>query len=377
MTFDAATRFAVRGSGLLRGLAGLAALGLSAMVFVGAVSDYYAIARPEVALAWSPGHPEALAEAAERSFEAGDPEARRAAFDLARRVMISSPLAPTPLRLLALEAEEREEQAKAVKLMRLAAERSPRDAKAQIWLADQALLADDYGAGLERVDALLRIWPGLGSTLFPALAQMSTEEEASAALIDTIRKNPPWRRALLAAMPSTVDPPGLMAAFYLRAMVGEGALTDRDLRPFLQTLINQGFPDLARSIWLASLSEERRLDAEGITNGDFDYPITGIGFDWRIKRAEGADVRVSNRPDPRQDSEDRLLRKTLGVSAPVSDPDAVARSLHADRRLEGEQAGERPWLALDGPLPFGETLNLGRQRQVVGNLSLERVLCRF
>ena len=292
MTFDAATWFAVRGSGLLRGLGGLAALGLSAMVLVGAVSDYYAIARPEVALAWSPGHPEALAEAAERSFEYGDPAARRAAFDLARRVMIASPLAPTPLRLLALEAEEREEQAKAVRLMRLAAERSPRDAKAQIWLADQALLTDDYGAGLERVDALLRIWPGLGTTLFPALARMSTEEEASAALLDTIRKNPPWRSALLAAMPSTVHPPGLMAAFYLKAMVGEGALTDRDLRPFLQTLINQGFPDLARSIWLASLSEERRLDAEGITNGDFDYPITGTGFDWRINRAEGADIRV-------------------------------------------------------------------------------------
>lgn len=291
--YGAAPRTAARVTKLLRWSAGLAASGVAALILVGAISDNYAISRPQAALAWNSKHPEALVEAAERHFEAGDPaDDRPAAFALARRAMISNPLAAAPLRLLGLEAEERGDEARAHELMQLAVERSPRDLKAQIWLADHALLAGDFELGLDRVDALLRVWPSLGETLFPVLAQLTTNEESSGALMRKLQENPPWRRPMLAAMPAAVKPPGLMASFYLEAMLGEKPLTNAELRPFLTRLISEGWTELAYSIWLASLPEERRPAAEGVANGEFDFPITGTGFDWRISKVDGAEVRA-------------------------------------------------------------------------------------
>jgi hypothetical protein len=273
-------------------IAGFVACWLAVQIAVGAVSDYFAISKPDLALAWNPDHAEALAEAAERRFESAAAAEKQGALGLARQAMIESPLIASPLRLLALKAEEEGDEARARRMMQMAAQRSPRDLKAQIWLADEALLAGDFSLGLERIDALLRIWPALGETLFPALARMTTEAAASDALLASLRDSPPWRKSLFARMPSVVEPPGQMAPFYLKAMAGAAPVTNEELRPYLRKLIGDGKYELAHSIWVASLPETRRRDTEAVTNGEFDFPITGTGFDWRIDRVRGVNVGV-------------------------------------------------------------------------------------
>lgn len=257
-----------------------------------AVADFYALSRPELALAWDPDHAEALMEVAEQQLPfVVDKAQQQAIANLAGRAMIGDPLSAVPLRVFALIAEANGDDHRADSLMRMAAARSLRDVRSQIWLADYQLLNGNYSEAFERIDALLRVWPELGDTLFPVLTGLAIQPESSDVVISALQENPPWRRNFFAMMPKSLAEPSKLSAVYSSLMKGSTPPTTEEVRPYLQVLIEHGEAPLAYAVWQESLPPERRSLAS-VTNGEFDHAISNSGFDWRLESIRGAQAKV-------------------------------------------------------------------------------------
>ena len=259
-------------------------------IVVHAVSDYYVFARPDIALAFDSEHAAALRQVAEQKLsDIADEEQRRELAELAERALINEPLNPAPLRVLALVTEEEGDDPRAESLMKLAAGRALRDEKAQIWLADYHLLAGDFHQAMEHIDALLRVWPNLGETLFPVLAELTGEAESAEAVVSTLRSVPPWRQSFLAVLPKVFADPAALSEFYGQMSDGHSSLTAHELRPYLETLIDQGEASLAYAAWQASLPPKSRAEQPGdLYNGAFDQEPSDSPFDWTLGRVKGA-----------------------------------------------------------------------------------------
>src|SRR5688572_7064220 len=106
-------------------LAAAGALWLGWQIISVAVSDYHALARPEIALAWDPEHAEALRQLAEQRLSLlADQSEQQQLTALVRRAIVGEPLKAAPLRIAGLIAEEAEDIHRAETLMRMAAARS-------------------------------------------------------------------------------------------------------------------------------------------------------------------------------------------------------------------------------------------------------------
>jgi hypothetical protein len=293
------------------GLTALAAIGMATIglwlawnIIASAVADFYVFSRPDLALALDSEHAEGLRQMAEQQLPlATDPSQQPELADLARRAMISGPLSAAPLRVFALIAEANGDDDRAAALMRMAAARSLRDLKTQIWLADYRLLNGDYLEASRHIDVLLRIWPAFGETLFPVLVDWTSHPQGQQALIAALQGDPPWRSSFLAMLPAGHHEPANLSDFFSNLMAGPTPPTADELRPFLQTLIDRGGADRAYDIWIQWLPAENRTGAGAVYNGGFEFPVTGMPFDWNIQRVRGAQADVVTSGD-----NDRALR---------------------------------------------------------------------
>ncbi len=175
----------------------------------------------------------------------------------------------------------------------MAAARSLRDVRTQIWLADDELLSGNYLQAFERIDALLRVWPDLGETLFPVLADLALQPDSSDALVSALQENPPWRRSFLAMLPTSREEPSELTPFYDRLSAAASPLTTEELRSYLQALIDTDAIQLAYSVWTQSLAPEARPTSGEVYNGDFELPVEGLPFDWNFREVRGATINVA------------------------------------------------------------------------------------
>lgn len=284
-------KFSVYGL-LASAIAVVSALWVAWQIITVAISDYFSLTEPEIALAWNPDHAEALQQIAERQLSLlPDKDVKAPIMEAARHIISEKPLSGFPFRALASVAEANENEERAESLMRIAAFRTRRDVRAQIWLADEELLKKDYTDALVHIDALLRVWPQISDRLFPVLAQLATERDAKEALIGILQKDPPWRAGLFATLPeSTKDLPALQE-FYSAFREGPIALRADELRPYLNALISNGSAELAHTIWLGTFGEDQP-DTSGAYNGDFEIPISGLPFDWTLEEVRGAKAKI-------------------------------------------------------------------------------------
>ena len=167
-------------------------------------AEHLAETAPERALGWRAHDPQALQAIAERQLAAGDVAAAQAT---ARRLLAQEPLHGVAYRILAQVAEQ-EGDGDVAALYAIAARRAPRDVATRAWLAQHHLTRGDFPAALDQVDRLLRLSPRRAASVHPALVQLAQDPGFADALAYALRRDPPWRAGLLAALrhPRTGNP---------------------------------------------------------------------------------------------------------------------------------------------------------------------------
>lgn len=269
----------------LRG--GIAAIGLVLAVWVGWTlvqatrADLLADRDPEAALRLDPDHPQALLGLAWRQLGQGENDA---AMATARHLLAAEPGQGDAFAVLALAAARRGD-AEAPELARIALQRAPRNRELRATEAAGLLKAGDIDSAMAQIDALLRLTPSRGESLFPALAQQAQDKRFAYALAAVLARDPPWRRGFLGVLnrkgtSSAVD----QVYAWLQ---GHGELTSVETGRWLDRMIADGRWGEAYAHWVGTLGgDAARLTP--VYNGDFERDPSRQGFGWRNDAAPGA-----------------------------------------------------------------------------------------
>jgi hypothetical protein len=267
----------------------IAALWLGWTILANTAADSLVESNAEAALRWREDLPSALISLAEQQLTAEnaspDPDEIR---QLAERTLLGAPLEARALRALALSAEKGGDLDKADKLMKTAGARSRRDPTVQIWLFNRDAHRGAFEEALQHADALLRSRPNLQDRIAPTLAAFAMDPDAKTALVQALSDNPPWRPWYLQLLANQTSDPGIAYAVYAELKDTKNPPTDAELLPYLQSLVGAGRFEQAYLTWIHFLPDERRGSIHYAYNGGFDYPVTGLPFDWSMEPITGA-----------------------------------------------------------------------------------------
>lgn len=277
---------------------GLAAVGLVLAAWIGWTlvqatrADLLAEDDPQAALRLDPDHPQALLRLAWRQLGQGDNDAATAT---ARHLLAVEPGQGDAFAVLALAAARRGD-ADAPALARIALQRAPRNRDLRATEAAALLKAGDLDGALAQIDALLRLTPTRGKTLYPALAQQAQDKRFAEALAATLAKDPPWRRAFLGVLNKEGTPAALDQVYAWLQQHGE--LTKDETGRWLDRMIADGRWGEAYAHWVGTLGP----DAARLTpvyNGDFERDPSRQGFGWRNDASPGAFAEIEAGAGPK------------------------------------------------------------------------------
>lgn len=319
-------------------------------------ADALAETDPQAALRIDPDHPQALLRLAWRQL--GDDQVDQA-MATARHLLSVEPGQGDAFAVLALAAAKRGD-ANADALAKIALQRAPRVRDLRIQEAAKALRAGDFPAAMAQMDALLRLTPSRGKTLFPALAEQAADPAFAEAIAATLAADPPWRGRFLGNLNSKGSPAAVDQVY--SALRRRGELPEAETARWLDRMIADGRWGEAYAHWVSSLGPVQSVGA--IRNGNFEAELSGMGFGWRNDRApgvftdiiedagrngsRGAHSRFIARPAPRGNLRQALL---LAPGRYRLDLQARAEFLRSDRGLQWAiRCHKGPTVAVLGPL---------------------------
>jgi hypothetical protein len=143
---------------------------------------------------------------------------------------------------------------------------------------------------------LLRSRFYLREQISPTLLAFAIDDEAKAALVRVLGENPPWRAWYLAEVAKSMNDPGVAYAVYADLKDTANPPSSRELAPYLQNLVGAGRFEQAYLTWIHFLPNERRRNITYVYNGDFEYPLSGLPFDWMIGEILGATTEIVATP---------------------------------------------------------------------------------
>ena len=111
---------------------------------------------------------------------------------------------------------------------------------------------------------------------------------------NVVARNPPWLGSfILTACRQSVDATLLVPL--LQARIASRRVKEDEIDCVVDKLRVAGMWDAAYLAWLNTLPRERLGDVGHVFNGSFEFPATGVGFDW--KPAQGPERQVGHSVD--------------------------------------------------------------------------------
>jgi tetratricopeptide (TPR) repeat protein len=245
----------------------------------------YGETSPDTAAVFRPASAVALAAIAQRRFVASrgaaDPETVR----LTHAALRAYPAGALPLILAGLAASAHGEADRALRLMRMARARDPREAIARYWLLDHYIRGGEYDAGLDEIGPALRLRPEAGPAIFALLAGLNDLPGADDAVARALARDPDWRAAFFAARSvAGAQPLALLRLLRRIPPARDPSAAAAEQRSVLFAAVQSGAYDEAYAAW------RRFLPASGSAKPGTVYDPTFRGlpgpepFNWIIQR---------------------------------------------------------------------------------------------
>jgi hypothetical protein len=297
-------------------------------------------ADPDVSLSWRPQDAAALVALASREFVSApdDKQVLMHVADMARQALQANPLQENALRVLALSAERAGHHERTRSLMQLVAARSLRDTEALLWLFNDSVRRNDASGALSYLDPILRTRPQLRAAFAGALTSFARVASARPALVDLLGRDPPWRGWALGEIARTADPAVTNAVLSSLAATSAPPRAG-ELKPYLDRLIAEERYKLAFLTWLGVVSVDSSRPVPFAFNGDFELPLSGLPFDWRIAPIKGAATEIVESPDGRHG---HVLQVVFGnARVPYRQVSKLLMLPPGPHRLSGDVEAER------------------------------------
>jgi tetratricopeptide (TPR) repeat protein len=245
-------------------------------------ADALANTDPEAVLRLDPDHPQALLQLAWRQLGNNQNDAATAT---ARHLLSVEPGQGDAFAVLALAAAKRGDS-NAVQLAKIALQRAPRNRDLRTQEAAAALKAGDLPAAMAQIDALLRLSPGRGKVLYPAMAEQAAAPPFAKVLAATLATSPPWRAGFLSILNAKGSQVAVDQVYSRLRELGE--LSGHETGRWLDRMIADGRWGEAYSHWVGTLGAVAGSALEPVRDGGFEQDPEGIGFGWRNDPVKGA-----------------------------------------------------------------------------------------
>lgn len=233
---------------------------------------------------------------------------RRQADQLAIRALMLDPTAIAAVSTLGLNAQTRDDTARARRFFTYATLLTRRDLKTQLWAIEDAVGRNDVPGALHHYDIALRTSRHAPDLLFPVLASAIADADIRAALIETLRSKPAWGNSFIDYVAGKGPDPQSIAGLSIGLARAGVPVSDNARRATIDGLIESGRLDQAWAYYMQlrpgaqrtqsrdpqfqadlaspSLFDWRTLDDVGITTSLQRNGKTGV-FDFSVATSVG------------------------------------------------------------------------------------------
>jgi hypothetical protein len=211
---------------------------------------------------------------------------------LAEAAIREDPLSARAFRILGQISEVTSDEARTEALMKAAVQRSQLQSIAANWMMRKSYQDKNFKEALRYADVLLRTRPQALRYVIPLLGKIAEDPFGAGDLKLLLTNDPPWRPQFLSDFPRAVTDARTPLDILLSLKDSANPPSGKDLRPYLDFLIQHGFYDLAYYTWLQFLPPQRLAQAGYLFNGSLDAPPSGTPFDWTLTEGTGVAAQV-------------------------------------------------------------------------------------
>lgn len=260
---------------------------------------------PAQATAFAPGNGEVLTRLADRSLATVRLDDADAFEALNQRALHQLPFNAVATRNVGLMHAARGDEARAYRMLDMAASLSQRDYLTHGWLLDYAFRNNRIDDAMRHADIVLRQRPASYGAVIPGLVALLDDPRMLNGLSMILATDPPWRGALLQEIGN--QPARIEAGYRLLSLLRRSASppTSTELRSYFMAATAQqdvDRPQLYRR-WLALLPDGTGIDPDALLrSGDFETVDAPPPFVWQYYTGGGMIAEPAVGPDGIGDS---------------------------------------------------------------------------
>ena len=259
----------------------------------GALARSVLRANPSLSYALAPNLGAVVAANAEAQFvQRPDPQPGSFAAALANDALRLDMTAVKAVNTLALQAQLRNDTARARALFRYALLLSRREFRAQLWAIEDAVTRGDIREALRNYDNALRTSQAARDLLFPNLAAAIAEPKVRAGLLRVLATQPVWSKAFLDYIATARIDSNAALALYAESTRYRLPLSDDTRSGLVDSLVQEGKLSDAWVFYESFHPTANRLSSR---DPDFTYrALTRAPFDWTLGDEEGVSATFTN-----------------------------------------------------------------------------------